>query len=150
MSITLRVVPAFDLVAVESPAPFGAVVGDLAARVASSDHYRVNWFPHTGWCSEYRATRMAPLALTTTTADAPAAPPASGLCASISAALAWLWGTFLGFHVLQFLIFASIYLPAGFVPLVNRLYRYLYFSQPSAQRRKRSDLEFSINCLFWQ
>lgn len=45
--LTLQTVPAFALMAVESPAPLAQVVESLDTLVDEHDHFEFYWFPHT-------------------------------------------------------------------------------------------------------
>jgi FAD-linked oxidoreductase len=47
VEVTLRLVPAFVLHAVEHPEPIDDVVATFADRAAASDHVEFYWFPHT-------------------------------------------------------------------------------------------------------
>ncbi len=47
VEVTLRLVPAFVLQAVEVPAPLEDVLATLADRADASDHFEFFWFPHT-------------------------------------------------------------------------------------------------------
>jgi len=46
-TVTLQVVPAFNLHVVEEPLPLGEVLADLDARVDGNDHFELFWVPHT-------------------------------------------------------------------------------------------------------
>jgi L-gulono-1,4-lactone dehydrogenase len=62
-TVTLNVVPAFNLSVVEQPLRVDAVLTDLDAHVEGNDHFEFFWVPHTGWAltkSNNRTT--APLA----------------------------------------------------------------------------------------
>jgi FAD-linked oxidoreductase len=48
-TITLAVVPAFNLRAVEQPLRVDAVLAELDAHVEAHDHFELFWVPHTGW-----------------------------------------------------------------------------------------------------
>lgn len=48
-TITLRVVPAFQLHAVEEPRRVDEVLEDFDALIRNHDHYEFFWVPHTGW-----------------------------------------------------------------------------------------------------
>ena len=46
--VTIACVPRFLLEAVEQPEPLDDVLGTIAERAASVDHFEFYWFPHTG------------------------------------------------------------------------------------------------------
>jgi L-gulonolactone oxidase len=46
-TVTLNVVPAFNLAAVEEPLPIDAVLDSLDDRVEDNDHFEFFWVPHT-------------------------------------------------------------------------------------------------------
>ena len=48
-TVTLQVVPAFNLHVVEEPLRLDAVLADLDAHVDGNDHFEFFWVPHTGW-----------------------------------------------------------------------------------------------------
>jgi L-gulonolactone oxidase len=48
-TVTLRVVPAFNLAVVEEPMRVDALLDDLDAHVDGNDHFEFFWVPHTGW-----------------------------------------------------------------------------------------------------
>jgi L-gulonolactone oxidase len=48
-TITLDVVPAFNLAVVEEPLRVDAILEDLDAHVDGNDHFEFFWVPHTGW-----------------------------------------------------------------------------------------------------
>jgi FAD-linked oxidoreductase len=50
-AVTLRVVEAFRLHAVERPRRFDDVLADLDRSVAENEHFEFYWFPHTDSCS---------------------------------------------------------------------------------------------------
>ena len=48
-TVTLQVVPAFNLRVVEEPLRVDDVLADLDAHVDGNDHFEFFWVPHTGW-----------------------------------------------------------------------------------------------------
>jgi len=48
-TVTLDVVPAFNLEVVEEPLRVDAVLADLDDHVDGNDHFEFFWVPHTGW-----------------------------------------------------------------------------------------------------
>ncbi|MDY7106297.1 MAG: D-arabinono-1,4-lactone oxidase [Actinomycetota bacterium] len=48
-TVTLRVVPAFNLAAVAEPLDVDEVVGELDAHIDGNDHFEFFWFPHSRW-----------------------------------------------------------------------------------------------------
>jgi L-gulonolactone oxidase len=182
VAITLKVVPAFDIVFEDSPTRLDAVLADLPARVAACDFYRFFYYPHTDKVYENRMWAVPPAGVAGGGAGAgpqphPAAPPRFDRDRSYSdladrlplseAALAvmrradavpppsraarvqaWLTWVFFAFHVLQALLYLSLYLPQ-LVPWINRLYAAALFSSRRVGRG-RSDAVFNFDCLFRQ
>jgi L-gulonolactone oxidase len=56
-TVTLNVVPAFNLAVVEEPMRVDAVLDDLDAHVDGNDHFEFFWVPHTGWALTKRNNR---------------------------------------------------------------------------------------------
>ena len=56
-TVTLDVVPAFNLSVVEEPMRVDAVLEDLDAHVDGNDHFEFFWVPHTGWALTKRNNR---------------------------------------------------------------------------------------------
>ena len=48
-TITLRIVPAFRLHAVEEPMRMNALLADIERHIADNDFFEFYWIPHTGW-----------------------------------------------------------------------------------------------------
>jgi L-gulonolactone oxidase len=62
-AVTLQVVPAFHLRAVNEPMRVDAILADLDALVDGNDHFEFFWVPHTGWALTKRNNRTTdPLA----------------------------------------------------------------------------------------
>ena len=55
--VTLRVVPAFRLRAVEQPMRLDAVLESVHELAAENDHFEFFWIPHTGWALTKRNNR---------------------------------------------------------------------------------------------
>lgn len=64
VDVTLQCVPAFNLHAVEGPAPIGEVLDGFTKLCAANDHFEFYWFPHTATASTKANNRV----------DSPAAP----------------------------------------------------------------------------
>ena len=58
--VTLEVVPAFLLHALETPEPLGRVLEDLDVLVRANDHFEFYWFPHTERTLTKRNNRVGP------------------------------------------------------------------------------------------
>ncbi len=56
-TVTINVVPAFNLRTVEGPERVDALCGDLDAQVDGNDHFEFFWVPHTGWALTKRNNR---------------------------------------------------------------------------------------------
>ena len=56
-TVTLRVVPAFNLEVVEQPMRVDEVLQNLEEHVESNDHFEFFWVPHTGWALTKRNNR---------------------------------------------------------------------------------------------
>ncbi len=62
-TVTIDVVPAFNLRAVEGPERVDELCADLDAHVDGNDHFEFFWVPHTGWALTKRNNRTTePLA----------------------------------------------------------------------------------------
>ena len=62
-TLTLQLVPAFHLHAVNEPMRVDAVLAELDAHVDGNDHFEFFWVPHTGWALTKRNNRTTePLA----------------------------------------------------------------------------------------
>jgi L-gulono-1,4-lactone dehydrogenase len=62
-TVTLQLVPAFHVRAVNEPMRVDAVLADLDALVDENDHFEFFWVPHTGWALTKRNNRTTdPLA----------------------------------------------------------------------------------------
>lgn len=48
-TVTLQVVPSFNLEVVNEPMRLDAVLADLDTHVRNNDHFEFFWVPHTGW-----------------------------------------------------------------------------------------------------
>jgi L-gulonolactone oxidase len=48
-TITLRIVPAFRLLAVEVPMRVDVLLADIERHIADNDFFEFYWIPHTGW-----------------------------------------------------------------------------------------------------
>ena len=48
-TITLRIVPAFRLQAIEEPMRVDALLADIERHIADNDFFEFYWIPHTGW-----------------------------------------------------------------------------------------------------
>jgi FAD-linked oxidoreductase len=58
-TVTLRVVPAFHLHAVEEPMRLDHLLDRLDEFVSNNDHFEFFWVPHTGWALTKRNNRTA-------------------------------------------------------------------------------------------
>ncbi len=56
-AVTLRVVPAFNLHAVEEPMRLDYVLDHLDELISGNDHFEFFWVPHTGWALTKRNNR---------------------------------------------------------------------------------------------
>lgn len=55
--VTLQVVPAFRLRAIERPMRLDALLEEVHEHAASNDHFEFYWIPHTGWALTKRNNR---------------------------------------------------------------------------------------------
>ena len=56
-TVTLKVVPAFNLAVIEEPMRLDEVLQNLDLHVDSNDHFEFFWVPHTGWALTKRNNR---------------------------------------------------------------------------------------------
>ena len=56
-TVTLKVVPAFNLAVIEEPMRLDDVLQNLDLHVDSNDHFEFFWVPHTGWALTKRNNR---------------------------------------------------------------------------------------------
>ena len=152
-TVTLQVVPAFDLAAQERPSTLGATLGTLQRDLTAHTWYRFWWFPHSDATWEWRAEATAPGA-------SRSGPQEGTLAGCLPTGWAsqwawWAWGwlewalfTAFGFHALQAALLVTTFLPA-LQPAVNALWRNVLFSWPRSSTA-RSDKAFNFNCLFKQ
>ena len=56
-TVTLKVVPAFNLAVIEEPMRVDDVLQNLDLHVDSNDHFEFFWVPHTGWALTKRNNR---------------------------------------------------------------------------------------------
>ena len=56
-TVTLKVVPAFNLAVIEEPMRVDEVLQNLDLHVDSNDHFEFFWVPHTGWALTKRNNR---------------------------------------------------------------------------------------------
>ncbi|KAF8968705.1 gulonolactone oxidase Lgo1 [Flammula alnicola] len=89
LSIQLEVEPAFRLKESQKPLPFDDVVRDMDKLIHSAEHVRFWWFPTTDTVIYSQANRT----------NEPKKPAGS-----------WWWHSFLGYHVIQFLLFIARYI----------------------------------------
>ena len=56
-TVTLQVVPAFNLAVIEQPMRVDELLEDLEHHIATNDHFEFFWVPHTGWALTKRNNR---------------------------------------------------------------------------------------------
>ena len=56
-TVTLQVVPAFNLAVIEQPMRVDELLEDLDNHIAANDHFEFFWVPHTGWALTKRNNR---------------------------------------------------------------------------------------------
>ncbi|XP_076451035.1 L-gulonolactone oxidase-like [Babylonia areolata] len=127
LTVTLQCEPAFRLHQTQYPAKLQDVLENLDVYVTSSDHFRFFWFPYTEDVICYHASRTDK---------------------ETQVKSSWFWDSFVGFHLLQFLFWISIFIP-GLVPTINRFYYRLLYAH-SSERIDCSHKVFNFNCLFSQ
>ncbi|KAJ3500667.1 hypothetical protein NLJ89_g9693 [Agrocybe chaxingu] len=88
LSIQMEVEPAFRLREIQQSRPFGEVIEHLDKHAFSAEHVRFWWFPSRDVIRASYSTRT----------DEPKNPAGS-----------WWWHTFLGHHIIQFLLFLGRY-----------------------------------------
>jgi len=157
--VVLAVVPAFDIHAKENSSTLSTVLRNLPTRIKSATLYRFWWFPHTNYVWEWSAEPVKPVIyrkrqpeqikdkvtgkITTITKSL-----SQRILEYIEDTINWYWYVGIGYHLLQFVLFISIFIPP-LVPIINKIWRYLLFNHPR-ESVDRSDKAFNFDCLFKQ
>ncbi|XP_035827092.1 L-gulonolactone oxidase isoform X2 [Aplysia californica] len=127
LSVTFQCEKAYRLHQRQFPSSLKNVIDNFDKHVAEADHFRFMWYPHTESVVCYSASR---------TKKEPAVKSS------------WFWDMFVGYHLLQLLLWISTFVPC-LVKSINRLYFRLMCQQP-IEKVARSDRVFNFNCLFKQ
>ncbi|KAG8959631.1 D-arabinono-1,4-lactone oxidase [Tulasnella sp. 419] len=128
IAVTLQVEKAFRLRERREVITFDDAVYNLEKLASGAEHAKLWWFPATGRMRYYAADR---------TYDPPK--PVKG---------SWFWDIFIGFHLIQFLLFLGRYLPS-IVPLISRFAFWLGGESPSVVQDESHRI-FNLDCLFSQ
>ena len=139
VEVVMRAVPAFDLRARERVLSLADAISGAAQRSATSEYYRLWWFPNTDRVLEWSAEK-AP-------ASAPSMRPASlGLLSSVR----WLLtNRIFGYYLLEAALFVSVFLPFC-APWITRLWFAALFDGPPRESTRPSVSQFNFDCLFQQ
>lgn len=135
-TITMQVVPAFALDAVQFPLPANTVISDIDKLINSADHVRMMWFPHTEHCIVWQANRSKNLDV----------PPKN-----LRMQLSEIKNKLVGYYSLEFIYWITTlnHHTEKMIPYVNKLYRRILFSKTKAER-DLSYKVFTFDCLFKQ
>ncbi|KAK6488662.1 L-gulonolactone oxidase [Huso huso] len=127
LDLTIQCVPAFRLHELQFPSTLTEVLDNLDFHMKKSEYFRFLWFPHTENVRVIYQDRT----------DKPVQNTSS-----------WFWGYAVGYHLLEFLLWVSTFLPR-MVPWINQI----FFSLLSSGRDERVDCShriFTYECLFKQ
>ncbi|XP_066566221.1 L-gulonolactone oxidase-like [Amia ocellicauda] len=127
LTLTYQCQPAFRLHERQFPSTLTEVLDNLDFHMKKSEYFRFLWFPHTENVRVIYQDRT----------DKP-----------IQSTSSWFWSYAVGYHLLQFLLWVSTFLPS-LVPWLNSLFFKLLFSGRE-ERVGRSDTIFTYECLFQQ
>jgi len=127
-TVTIKVEPAFNLEAVQTPVKLDDILGNLDKFVNSAEHFRFWWFPYTDDAVTWGANRT----------DKKLAP----------AQESWLRDKFLGHHLLETLLYASSFVPS-LLPSLNQGFFNLLFATKTTTV-DTSYKVFNFDCLFKQ
>ncbi|XP_038673346.1 L-gulonolactone oxidase [Scyliorhinus canicula] len=127
LNLTIQCVPAFKIHLQQFPKTLTEVLGDLDTHLKQSEYFRFFWFPHTDKVTVFYADRTNKPIKTTSS---------------------WFWNYAIGYYLLEFLLWISVFFPR-LVPWINRLFYWLLYSA-KAEQVKRSDKAFNFDCLFKQ
>ncbi|XP_001636998.2 L-gulonolactone oxidase isoform X1 [Nematostella vectensis] len=128
LSITWQCEKTFSLCLNKKSFYLNEMLEDLEAQLVSCDHFKFFWYPHTDKVVAEYASR-------TTRGHTP---PQNS----------WFRDMLIGFYLLEFLYWLSIFIPA-LVPLISKLY-YMIATSGSKERIDRSYKIMNFNCLFKQ
>ncbi|XP_072489947.1 L-gulonolactone oxidase isoform X2 [Notamacropus eugenii] len=127
LTITFQCVPQFHLQQTSFPSTLKEVLDNLDSHLRKSEYFRFLWFPHSENVSVIYQ-------------DHTNKPPTS--------AANWFWDYAIGFHLLEFLLWVSTFLPR-LVHWINRFFFWLLFTS----KVESSDISYKIlnyECRFKQ
>ncbi|XP_065072222.1 L-gulonolactone oxidase-like [Rhopilema esculentum] len=127
-SVTLQCEPAFRLHETAESAPVEETLATFEDDLKKSEHFKFLYHPHTGNCVKYHIKRS----------DKPVVDPGES----------WFWDSFVGFHMLQFLLYIASFFPR-LVNVINRFYHSMFFRNPT-ERCNAPHKILHFNCLFPQ
>ncbi|XP_073484926.1 L-gulonolactone oxidase-like [Aquarana catesbeiana] len=127
LTVTLQCRPAFRLQEIQFSSTLQEVLDNLDVHLKASEYFRFFWFPHTENVSVFYQ-------------DPTDKPP--------STKASWFWDCFVGYYLLEFLLWISTFI-SSLVPPINQFFFWLLFSG----RSERVDISykvFNFDCLFKQ
>ncbi|XP_051781375.1 L-gulonolactone oxidase-like [Erpetoichthys calabaricus] len=127
LTVTFQCQAAFRLLEQQFPSTLSEVLDNLDLHLKKSEYFRFLWFPHTEYVRIIYQDRT----------DKPVMNKSS-----------WLWSYGIGYHLLEFLLWISTFLPR-LLPWINWTFFKLLFSD-RVSRVDRSDKIFTYECLFKQ
>ncbi|KAF8182879.1 L-gulonolactone D-arabinono-1,4-lactone oxidase [Pholiota molesta] len=95
LTVKLAVEPAFKLREVQTPVRFDEVLGHLDGMAIAAEHVKLWWFPVTDTVIWSKASRTYE---------------------PKNSAGSWFWGTLLGYHTVQFLLYVGRFFPGLNIP----------------------------------
>lgn len=131
--VTIQCEEAFYLSAIRKPFPLTQVLQNLDSFLASGDHVRFHYYPHTQMCSLWSASRTTQV------------PKSETL---LTSSTGYVRDKLLGYNMLEQLLWLASFQPE-LVPYINKLYFHLLYNK-TTQEVDESHRIFNFDCLFKQ
>jgi L-gulonolactone oxidase len=121
LTVKLAVEPAFKLREVQTPVRFDEVLGHLDGMAIAAEHVKLWWFPVTDtviWSKASRTYEVGKLFWRQSTEGShySNAVDHPSCLQPKSSAGSWFWGTLLGYHTVQFLLYVGRFFPGLNIP----------------------------------
>ncbi|XP_035667342.1 L-gulonolactone oxidase-like [Branchiostoma floridae] len=127
LTVKIQCEPAFNLHQVQFSCSLDKILSNLDKHLDENEHFKFMWYPYTDGVVAFLSNRTKKPVQTNPS---------------------WFWDYFVGYYVLEFLLWMSTFCPA-LLPCINKFYYKLYYAVPSEQV-DRSDKVFNFECLFKQ